>query len=316
MPARTFMGVDDRRDHSFRIPRPDLNHTSNSPDACTTCHSDQQASWAADQITTWFGPGRASHYGETLNAVFTGAPDAEYKLNQLILDNEVPEIIRGSALELLANYPNVNSLKAVSEGLKEDNPLLRLGAVKTSDFIPPETRLELLLPMLTDEFRAIRVEAVRALSDINTDDFKGNNITQYKAARKEFIEAQKQVSWRGEGPFNLALFHTAQNDRDKALYYYNQAIEIDPYFPASYVNLADFHRANDDEGQAITILETGLGLMPENADLNFSKALYFIRVKKNEEAMAYLEKAVKYAPDNARYAYVYSVAKQQLGITN
>jgi len=316
MPARTYMGVDDRRDHSFRIPRPDLNHATNSPDACTTCHADQQPDWAANHISTWFGSNRPSHYGETLNAVFTRARDAEYKLNQLIDDNETPEIIRGSALELLANYPNANSLKAISHGLKQDNPLLRLGAVKASGSISPDIRIGLLIPLLNDEFRAVRVETVRALSDISVNSFQGQNAESYDIARKEFINAQKQTSWRGEGPFNLALFYTAQNDPDKALHYYNQAIEIDPYFPASYVNLADFHRANNDEGQVITTLEKGLILLPENADLNFSKALYLIRLKNNQEALLYLEKAVKYAPNNERYAYVYSVAKQQLGIIN
>ena len=36
MPAKTYMGVDPRRDHSFRIPRPDLAVTLDVPDACTS----------------------------------------------------------------------------------------------------------------------------------------------------------------------------------------------------------------------------------------------------------------------------------------
>src|SRR5204862_2941777 len=48
MPTRTYMGADIRRDHSFRIPRPDQSVKYNTPNACTQCHKDKKAQWAAD----------------------------------------------------------------------------------------------------------------------------------------------------------------------------------------------------------------------------------------------------------------------------
>ena len=38
MPATTYMVVDPRRDHSFRIPRPDLTVKLDTPNACNGCH--------------------------------------------------------------------------------------------------------------------------------------------------------------------------------------------------------------------------------------------------------------------------------------
>jgi tetratricopeptide (TPR) repeat protein/nitrate/TMAO reductase-like tetraheme cytochrome c subunit len=38
MPATTYMMVDARRDHSFRVPRPDLSVRLGTPNACTGCH--------------------------------------------------------------------------------------------------------------------------------------------------------------------------------------------------------------------------------------------------------------------------------------
>lgn len=38
MPQTTYMDVDPRRDHSFRIPRPDLSVKLGTPNACTRCH--------------------------------------------------------------------------------------------------------------------------------------------------------------------------------------------------------------------------------------------------------------------------------------
>ena len=43
MPSRTYMGVDERNDHSFRVPRPDLSVGTDIPNACNNCHKDKNA---------------------------------------------------------------------------------------------------------------------------------------------------------------------------------------------------------------------------------------------------------------------------------
>jgi Tfp pilus assembly protein PilF len=310
MPNTTYMGVDDRRDHSFRIPRPDLNHKTNSPDACTMCHVDQNPQWAAGQINDWFGADRTkeTHYGEILNAVFLGEANAEQKLKKLILDIDVPVIIRGSAYSLLSHYPNENSLKHITEGVLSKEPLIRLGAVKASSFIPLHQRSAILLPLLHDEFKAIRTEVVRILSDINPNQIDSRFRQIYEASKEEYMIAQNQTTWRGEGHFNLALFHTAQNNNDRAENHYLEAIQKDPYFPASYVNLADLFRSQGNDVSDIKTLDLGLSELPNSPDLNYSKALYLIRAKRAPEALDYLKKAVSFAPDNAYYSYVYAVA--------
>ena len=62
MPARTYMVVDPRRDHSLRVPRPDLSAALGTPNACTGCHRDRPAQWAADRVKAWGGtrPGTAA----------------------------------------------------------------------------------------------------------------------------------------------------------------------------------------------------------------------------------------------------------------
>ncbi|MBT5073469.1 MAG: hypothetical protein HOH18_05320 [Kordiimonadaceae bacterium] len=315
MPARTYMGVDDRRDHSFRIPRPDLNHKTASPDACTTCHTDQQPAWAAAQINNWFdgGQNRDIHYGEILNAVFTGEAGGEQKLHQLINDEQVPAIIRGSAYSLLTSYPSATSFDHIKQGLISQEPLIRLGAVRGSIFIPTAERSEILLPLLSDEMKAVRVEVVRVLSDIAPEQIDGTYSAAYKSAKQEFFTASNQTTWRGEGHFNLGLFQGAQNNRQLAEQHYRKAIEVDPYFPASYINLADLFRAFGEDASNAEMIESGLSVLPENADLNYSKALNLIRNRQAEQAMTFLEKANSLAPGNAYYAYVYAVALKDLG---
>ncbi|HEU4418387.1 MAG TPA: cytochrome c3 family protein, partial [Planctomycetota bacterium] len=54
-PTVTYMGVDARHDHSFKVPRPDLAARFGVPDACTGCHRDQKPEWAGARLQQWYG---------------------------------------------------------------------------------------------------------------------------------------------------------------------------------------------------------------------------------------------------------------------
>ncbi len=56
MPMSTFMGIDHRRDHSFRVPRPDQSVLYGTPNTCTGCHGGKSNQWAADAVVKWYGP--------------------------------------------------------------------------------------------------------------------------------------------------------------------------------------------------------------------------------------------------------------------
>jgi predicted CXXCH cytochrome family protein len=68
MPSKTYMGVDNRRDHSIRVPRPDLSASIGTPNACTQCHADRTANWATQRVAEWFPHGRQTrpHFGVAL----------------------------------------------------------------------------------------------------------------------------------------------------------------------------------------------------------------------------------------------------------
>jgi hypothetical protein len=106
MPTKNFMVVDARRDHSIRVPRPDLSVALGTPNACTQCHTGNSAEWAAQTLAGWFPHGRQTtpHYGTALHAGRIGAVDAEQQLDRLILDQGQRAIVRASALPLLASY--------------------------------------------------------------------------------------------------------------------------------------------------------------------------------------------------------------------
>ncbi len=78
MAQRTYMVVDERADHSMRVPRPDLTLKIGTPNACNGCHQDKDAAWAAAAVEGWYPDAahRGAHFGEALHAADTQAPAA------------------------------------------------------------------------------------------------------------------------------------------------------------------------------------------------------------------------------------------------
>ncbi len=142
MPATTYMDVDPRRDHSLRIPRPDLSVQLGTGNACTQCHlkldektkpmlerkdlksyADWQRAaehgdstvkaelkrldqWADDAAEKWYGKQRKKepHFAAALQAARDNAPDAEQKLIELLSKRAMPAIARATAALELRTY--------------------------------------------------------------------------------------------------------------------------------------------------------------------------------------------------------------------
>src|SRR5262245_46696304 len=100
MPERTYMVVDRRHDHGFRIPRPDLSVKFGTPNSCNDCHRDKTAQWAASGIETWFGPQREGFqtYAAGFHSAWTEQPNAGKLLSEVASDANTPAVVRASAV--------------------------------------------------------------------------------------------------------------------------------------------------------------------------------------------------------------------------
>ena len=78
MPVKTYMQVDPRHDHAFRVPRPDESVRFGTSNACNDCHTDKDATWAAAAVERWFGPERKGFqtWTETFAAARAGKVEA------------------------------------------------------------------------------------------------------------------------------------------------------------------------------------------------------------------------------------------------
>jgi Flp pilus assembly protein TadD len=317
MPTTTYMGVDARHDHSLRIPRPDVSATLGTPNACTHCHAKQTAQWAADAILRWTGKPPTSYqdFGAALHAGSLGAPGARGALLRLIEDKAEPALVRASAMMRLGRLATPVTMEALARELNDPDPGVRLATVEAIGNGEPALRQRYLPRMLADPVRTVRIEAARALAGAGESQLAEGDRAAFAKALAEYVAAQTYNADRPEGRTNLANLAAQRGDPGGAIAEYRKAIEIDPTFVVAYANLADLHRAQGAERQAVAVLREGLARNPRAAVLHHALGLALVRQKEIAESLKELKTAADLSPDNARFAYVYAVALNGAGKT-
>jgi len=318
MPTRTYMVIDARRDHSIRIPRPDLSVKLGTPNACTNCHTGKSADWALDSVKKWYGhtPEGFQRFAETLNAGTVGAPGAQESLERLVADGEQPAIARATALSLLANFTPHPTDDAVRAGVGDDWTLVRRAAAHALSNTDPAASANALAPLLSDPVRAVRIEAAEVLAGLPAENVPSNFAVALSRATDEYVSSQQLNSDRPEAHMNLGLLYARENHFDNAEEELKTALSLDPSFAPGAVNLADLYRAQnrDDEGERV--LKDAISRSPDDASLEHALGLLMVRHKRNAQALDLLGSAARHDPGNARYAYVYAIALNDAGKTS
>jgi predicted CXXCH cytochrome family protein len=167
MIERVYMGVDGRRDHSFRVPRPDLFLSTGTPNACTDCHTDRNAAWAATEIAQRFPDSdrRGPHFSQTFAAARHNPVASAESLLEIAEDDGLPGMIRSSALDLLRPAADEAIAARTAPLIGDDDPLVRAAAISVQRGAPPTDRIQRLVPALEDPARAVRIAAAREFLD-------------------------------------------------------------------------------------------------------------------------------------------------------
>src|SRR5262249_21992140 len=156
MPERTYMQVDRRRDHSLRIPRPDLSVSIGTPNACTqACHTERSDAWAAETLALWFPGPKPRHYGEVFARARRGE-DVASSLQALAGDRALPAIVRATALEhLQASFERC--VEAGAAFRRDTSPLVRALAISCGEALPSPERARWAAEGLSDLTRLVRL---------------------------------------------------------------------------------------------------------------------------------------------------------------
>ncbi len=315
MPTKNYMVIDARRDHSLRVPRPDLARELGSPDACTQCHAGKKPEWAAGALDGWYGKGwrQRPSIGPALHAGVTQGARAVPGLLALAQSGAQPPLVRATAAQMLVPHMRTPMLTTARELLQDADPEVRIAALEMIEPADPGNRLRAAGPLLSDPLRGVRIEAARVLAGIPEAQMPEGQREAYRRALGEYIEVQRQDADWPNANTNLGNLYLRLGRFDEAGVAYRRALKLDPQFASAWVNLADAWRLKGNEKEVEATLREGLAKLPRSADLLHALGLAQVRKGDKVAALKSLAEAARLAPEQSRYAYVWAVALHSAG---
>jgi predicted CXXCH cytochrome family protein len=237
MPDTAYMQIDRRRDHSIRIPRPDLSVTLGTPNACNHCHADRDARWATAAVRRWYpspNPGfqRFAHAFDADDRGEAGATDA---LVAIASDSTEPWIVRASALARLATRPGPASAAVARAAATDRQPTVRLYALQALENASEADRLAVAPSLLSDPRRAVRQEAAWVLAPIARSLTNATTRAAFDSAAREFVESQRYNADRAPSLLRLATFYGELGRYDEAAAQVRDAQRLDADAAARFV---------------------------------------------------------------------------------
>lgn len=315
MPAKNYMVINARPDHSIRVPRPDLTVKYGVPNACANCHADKGAPWAAEAIEKAHGPARKGyqHFAEALDAGWHGKPNAARLLTDLANDTSSPVIARATAVGELAQYASPAAVPTLRAALADADPMMRKAALEALTAFPTRIRGPMAAPLADDPVLDVRIKAGRVLGGVPDAELDAGQRAARDRAFAAYVASQDAIAERPEAHYDLGLLYAERGETAKAEQAFRQALTLQPDFVPAYANLADMYRALGREADAERIIDEGLQAVPDNASLLHAKGLALVRDNQQREALGWFERAHRADPANPRFAYVYAVALHSAG---
>ena len=266
MPETTYMGVDARRDHSIRIPRPDLSMVIGTPNACNSCHRDKDAQWAVTSLRDWDVQFRdtGNHMARAFQRFELGDRAVVPALAALANDPSAAPIWRATAMEAVAQAGGREAIQTVTSVLYDDDPLLRASAVRSLEFLPLNQRYQLLQALVDDEVAAVRMEVAMSLAGVPLDQVSPEQAKQLEDLFNWYLDIRRLHSEMPETQLQLGVFYVERGDLPSAEAAYREALLLNWQLVPAYLNLADLLRSQNRDGEARELMLQVLEFAPDS----------------------------------------------------
>ncbi|MCG8448128.1 MAG: tetratricopeptide repeat protein, partial [Pirellulales bacterium] len=310
MPARTYMNIDERRDHSFRVPRPDLTVKLGTPNACNDCHNDplDTPEWAAEKVRQWYGDKRPDdpHFAVTFAAAQQGEPEGLDLVRELLRRKDSPDIVRATAVELLANYRTTESDRLCREGFRDLSPLVRAAAVRSISRRSLGRFVNEVAQRLQDPVRLVRSAAAQRL----VQDAAAVTDSEYKdtleAAISEYLAGERMTQERAGAHINMATLSKALGKYEEAKKSLETAVRLEPYLSdvrGELAGILERLNGNPDEirrlrEEEVALMERNSKLFPNSPQPHYQRGMLLYLLQRNEEALEAFEEACRLAPNS------------------
>ncbi|NIO40702.1 MAG: hypothetical protein GTO41_11295 [Burkholderiales bacterium] len=267
MQATTYMGIDPRRDHGFRLP-----DTATDPD----------------------------HYGAIIAAGRKGG--ANDQLLEGIANAAYPPIARATMLTLLEPMSDPADTSVLKEQLDDPDPLVRIGALRALRYQRPETRIDYGSHLLRDPIRSVRVEA--ALTYVGFRDLLPLDDTRaFASAADDFREAMTVTVAMPDAALSLAEFERQLGNDDAASRMYEHAVRIGAN-SAAVQHAYGLHLVrHGDPTRAIDRLREAARLAPDEPHFTYVYGVALNSIGATDEATRVLSAARNTFPGNFDIAW-------------
>lgn len=277
MPLTTF-GRMDRSDHSFRPPSGEATLQFKSPNACNLCHKDKDAEWVADTIKKWHPDGkwtgRLVREGQLVQ--WARAENGEHlpDILEYVQADTADDIVVVSLLRLLAPCRDARVAPVLRKMLGHAAPLVRSAAATSLGCRDMESA-RALLPLLSDEYRLVRIRAANALLVYPRHAMTAEQRTQFEAAEQELLASMRARPDQWSSHYNLGLYWGQLGQASKSLESYKLAIRMRPDVLMPYVNASIMASRLGDSDAALRYLLKAYELAPTHSAVNMNLGLLF-----------------------------------------
>ena len=212
------------------------------------------------------------------------------RLITLSENSEEPAIVRATALDLLSIY-GTEGQSALTRALEDPDPLVRAVAVSGLGQFPIEERSRLLVPLLRDRVRAVRLEAARVLAPASGSLQSSSEEDLLAETLAEYEEVQSSLADTAAAHLNLGVVHNATGNLDRAVGDYETALEREPGFLPASINLANLLNQLGQNTEAEQVLINAIARNPEEGELYYSLGLVQAEMNQLAGATVNLERA-------------------------
>lgn len=314
MPGKYYMGIDFRRDHSLRIPRPDLSVKYNIPNACNTCHADKSNQWSESFITKYFGENRKHTYEIALIEGSLQKPGADSLLTRIIKSDLYPEIVRATAIQYLSAYVNNPAvISLIQEMMNGPDPLIREAAIEAYTGNNTAVLVHNVVNLLNDPVKMVRIAAAAKLSSVTKNHFTKEQFELLSKVLEEYLSTLLYTEDFPTGKYNLGNFYADRGYYPEAITFYNHAIKMDSMFYPAKSNLALLYYNTGAFENAEKLFKNLINNHAEYSEGYYYLGLLYAEQKKYNEAAEILEKGAVMSPADRRIYYNLGIIYLHLG---